>query len=106
MNRKLAIFLLALITLDFAVLSGYALMQHGYWGLFEHQFTSSAGWQVLADLVIVCLLAMVWMVVGLFIYFLYSKKNSNLRKGINNRSVDHLLLCACKLFDLLYASNF
>ena len=26
--------------------------------------------------------AMVWMVVGLFIYFLYSKKNSNLRKGI------------------------
>ena len=28
--------------------------------------------------------AMVWMVVGLFIYFLYSKKNSNLRKGINN----------------------
>lgn len=28
--------------------------------------------------------ALVWMVVGLFIYFLYSKKNSNLRKGINN----------------------
>ncbi len=28
--------------------------------------------------------AMIWMVVGLFIYFLYSKKNSNLRKGINN----------------------
>jgi basic amino acid/polyamine antiporter, APA family len=27
--------------------------------------------------------ALVWMVVGLFIYFLYSKKNSNLRKGIN-----------------------
>jgi APA family basic amino acid/polyamine antiporter len=27
--------------------------------------------------------AFVWMIVGLFIYFLYSKKNSNLRKGIN-----------------------
>ena len=27
--------------------------------------------------------AFIWMVIGLFIYFLYSKKNSNLRKGIN-----------------------
>lgn len=27
--------------------------------------------------------AFVWMIVGLFIYFLYSKKNSNLRKGIS-----------------------
>jgi hypothetical protein len=62
MNRKLAIFLLVLITVDFAVLSAYAMMQHGYIGLFTNQFTNSAGWQVLADLVIVCLLAMVWMV--------------------------------------------
>lgn len=62
MNRKLAIVLLAVITLDFAVLSGYALMQHGYIGLFANQFTNSAGWQVLADLVIVCTLAMVWMI--------------------------------------------
>ncbi len=62
MNRKLAIVLLAVITVDFAVLSGYALMQHGYIGLFANQFTNSAGWQVLADLVIVCVLAMAWMV--------------------------------------------
>lgn len=62
MNRTVLLVVLGLITLDFAILTGYALMQHGYWGLFEYQFQSAAGWQVLADLVIVCLLAMAWMV--------------------------------------------
>ena len=62
MKRSVALVLLALVTADFAALSAYALWQHGYLGIFEHLFASSAGWQVLADLVIVCTLAMVWMV--------------------------------------------
>lgn len=62
MNRTVLFIVLGLVTLDFAVLSGYAMMQHGYLGLFEYQLASPAGWQVLADLVIVCTLAMVWMV--------------------------------------------
>ncbi len=62
MNRTVLLLVLGFITLDFAVLSGYALMQHGYWGLFEYQLGSAAGWQVLADLIIVCLLAMAWMI--------------------------------------------
>lgn len=62
MNRTVQIFILALITLDFAVLSGYAMLQHGYFGLFEYQLASPAGWQVLADLVIVCTLAIAWMI--------------------------------------------
>ena len=62
MNRTVLFIVLGLVTLDFAVLSGYAMLQHGYLGLFEYQLASPAGWQVLADLVIVCTLAMVWMV--------------------------------------------
>lgn len=62
MNRTVLLVVLALVTLDFAALTSYALLQHGYWGLFEHQLANPAGWQVLADLVIVCLLAMGWMV--------------------------------------------
>lgn len=62
MNRTVLLVVLGFITLDFAALSAYALMQHGYWGLFEYQLASPAGWQVLADLVIVCLLAAAWMV--------------------------------------------
>ncbi len=62
MSRTVGLVVVALITLDFAVLSAYALMQHGYWGLFEYQLQTPAGWQVLADLIIVCLLAMAWMV--------------------------------------------
>jgi len=61
-NRTVLIFVLALITLDFAALSGYAMLEHGYFGLFEYQLATSAGWQVLADLVIVCTLAIVWMI--------------------------------------------
>lgn len=60
MNRDT--FCLGLVLLAFAGLSGLALLEHGYWGIFAHQFLNSAGWQVLADLVIVCLLAMLWMI--------------------------------------------
>ncbi|MES0874720.1 DUF2834 domain-containing protein [Sinimarinibacterium thermocellulolyticum] len=62
MNRTIALVVLGLITLDFAALTVYALMEHGYVGLFAYQLATPAGWQVLADLVIVCLLAMAWMI--------------------------------------------
>lgn len=62
MNRKVWLIVLVLVAVDFAALSGYALLQHGYWGLFEYQFASPAGWQVLADLAVACLLAAGWMV--------------------------------------------
>lgn len=61
MNRTVLLVVLALVTLDFAVLSGYAMAAHGYTGIWAHQFANAAGWQVLADLVIVCTLAMAWM---------------------------------------------
>ncbi|HSW12886.1 MAG TPA: DUF2834 domain-containing protein [Solimonas sp.] len=54
--------LLLVLIVDFAVLSGYALLEHGYLGLFQYQLLASAGWQVLADLVIACTLIMLWMV--------------------------------------------
>lgn len=61
MNAKSG--LLIVVLLAFGGLSGLALMEHGYWGIFEFHFPASAGWQVLTDLVIVCTLAMIWMVV-------------------------------------------
>ena len=54
--------LLSLVLVAFGALSALALSEHGYLGIFAFQFPSSAGWQVLADLVIVCLLAMIWMI--------------------------------------------
>lgn len=55
-------FLLLLVLLGFAGLTGVALMDHGYLGIFTFHFTSTAGMQVITDLVIVCTLAMIWMV--------------------------------------------
>lgn len=54
--------LLLAVTVAFGALSLVALMDVGYFGLFEPHFQSWGGAQVLADLVIVCLLACVWMV--------------------------------------------
>lgn len=62
MNRTVLMLVLAFVTLDFAALTVYSIVQHGYLGLFEYQLASSAGWQVLADLVILGALAMVWMI--------------------------------------------
>ena len=53
--------LLVLLTLDFTVLTGYALEQHGYWGIIAPLLSSSAGWQVMADLTISCMVAAGWM---------------------------------------------
>ena len=46
---------------SFSVLTGLALMEVGYFGLLEPLFKSWGGGQVLADLVIACLLACIWM---------------------------------------------
>jgi uncharacterized membrane protein len=53
--------LLAVI-LAFGALSAVALMEVGYIGVFEMHMQNYAGMQVLTDLVIVCVLAIVWMV--------------------------------------------
>ena len=52
--------LILAILLPFAAYSTYAVYNIGYIGIFESHF-HTAGWQVLADLVIACGLAMVWM---------------------------------------------
>lgn len=52
--------LLALIA-AFGALTLLAIEQHGYWGIISYHLPSSAGWQVGADLVIACTLAMTWM---------------------------------------------
>lgn len=49
----------------FVALSGVsvvALRDHGYVGLFQYQLASSAGWQVLLDLVVACVIGILWMV--------------------------------------------
>ncbi|HKY90224.1 MAG TPA: DUF2834 domain-containing protein [Nevskiaceae bacterium] len=55
--------LLVAVLLAFGALTSLALVEHGYLGIIEYHFPSSAGWQVAADLVIACTLAMIWMVV-------------------------------------------
>lgn len=55
--------LLVLVILAFGALSTLALAEHGYWGIIAYLLPSSAGWQVAADLVIVCTLAMIWMLI-------------------------------------------
>lgn len=53
--------LLIAVLLGFGALSALALAEHGYLGIIAYHLPSSAGWQVAADLVIVCTLAMIWM---------------------------------------------
>lgn len=52
--------LLAVI-LAFGALTALALMEAGYFGIFLQHFENFAGMQVLTDLVIVCVLGIVWM---------------------------------------------
>ncbi len=49
------------ITLAFGAYSGYVLLHYGYLGLFQAAMANAATWQVLLDLVIVCALAISWM---------------------------------------------
>lgn len=53
---------LIVVLLAFGALSTKALIDHGYLGIFAFHFTATAGMQVLTDLVIVCTLAILWMV--------------------------------------------
>ena len=53
--------LLILVLLGFSALTAVALWQHGYWGIFAPLLQSTAGAQVLVDLVIALGLVMVWM---------------------------------------------
>lgn len=54
--------LLVAVLLAFGALTAVALKDHGYLGLIAFHFTATAGMQVIVDLVIVCSLAMIWMV--------------------------------------------
>ncbi len=59
MNRKtLAIALL----IPFLVLTAYTIQQVGYIGIFDYQLHSPAGWQVIVDLVIACVLVLTWLI--------------------------------------------
>lgn len=53
---------LAAVTVAFGALSVVALLDVGYWGIIEPAFESWGAAQVLADLVILAVLACLWMV--------------------------------------------
>jgi hypothetical protein len=53
--------ILMLVLIAFSALTVEALLQHGYWGIFEPHFQSFGGAQVFADLVIALSLFMAWM---------------------------------------------
>lgn len=53
--------LIMIVLIPFTGLSALALWQHGYLGIFAHEFQNTAGIQVLVDLVIALSLFLVWM---------------------------------------------
>lgn len=53
--------LLSLVLASFGALTVAAVLQHGYVGIFLHQFQNLAGLQVLADLGIALTLVLVWL---------------------------------------------
>lgn len=53
---------LVLVLVAFGAVTALALKEHGYLGIISFHFTSTAGLQVILDLVIVCVLAIAWMV--------------------------------------------
>jgi hypothetical protein len=57
-ERKIAIAIL----IPFTLLTLYTIFDVGYLGIFEYHIHSSAGWQVITDLVIACLLILMWLV--------------------------------------------
>lgn len=50
------------ILVPFSALSVYAVMQVGYFGIFEYHIHSPAGWQVFTDLVIALVLVLSWLI--------------------------------------------
>lgn len=59
MNRKL---LALVILIPFSILTAYTICAVGYIGIFDYQRHSPAGWQVIADLVIACVLILSWLI--------------------------------------------
>lgn len=59
MNRKI---LSLIILVPFTALSVLAVIRFGYIGIFEYELQNAAGWQVLADLVIACLLLLSFLI--------------------------------------------
>lgn len=57
-QRILAITLL----IPFSILSAYAVYKVGYIGILDYHRHSPAGWQVIVDLVIACVLILTWMI--------------------------------------------
>jgi hypothetical protein len=57
-ERKIAIAIL----IPFTLLTLYTIFDVGYLGIFEYHIHSSAGWKVITDLVIACLLILMWLV--------------------------------------------
>ncbi|MEM7002198.1 MAG: DUF2834 domain-containing protein [Pseudomonadota bacterium] len=55
--RNLAIFML----IPFSALTAWAVYEYGLTGIFANQLTTSAGIQVLVDLVIAMILFLIWM---------------------------------------------
>lgn len=57
-QRTIAIILF----IPFLILTAYAVMQVGLWGIVDYHRHSPAGWQVFADLVIALVLILTWLV--------------------------------------------
>lgn len=57
-QRTIAIVLLV----PFLILTAYAVMQVGYWGIIDYHRHSPAGWQVIVDLVIALILVLTWLI--------------------------------------------
>ncbi|HVP83652.1 MAG TPA: hypothetical protein VMS78_02915 [Rhizomicrobium sp.] len=60
MSGRLIVLLVVIAA--FGVLTAMALMDVGYFGIFKPHFQSWGGAQVFADLAIMCLLFLVWMI--------------------------------------------
>ena len=50
------------ILIPFSLLTVYAVMEVGYYGIFEYHLHSPAGWQVFTDLVIALVLVLLWLI--------------------------------------------
>ena len=59
MNYTKTFAILALV--PFTLLTGYAVTEVGYIGIFDYHRHSPAGWQVITDLVIALLLILAWL---------------------------------------------
>lgn len=59
MNKRM---LAMTLLIPFSALTAYVVFKVGYIGIFDYQRHSPAGWQVLADLVIACILCLSWLI--------------------------------------------